>query len=131
MKGKVASDAAVTGVPIAASILLLLESLNNPAASAVATNSTMADVIAVCFPWIPDVVIVSAMADVIAVCFPWVPAVVMSSAVAGSTADVIVLTDVDVPGGCCRRPYCSLQRQFRLYIPFLGIGSSSSRKFID
>jgi hypothetical protein len=41
MKGKVASVAAVAVVPIAASILLLLESLNNPAVSTVATTVTL------------------------------------------------------------------------------------------
>ncbi len=72
--------------------LILLESLNNPVASAVATNT--------------------AVADVIAGCFPSVPAVVMVSAVADGPAAVVVLTAVDVTGGCglilccCRRHYC-------------------------
>jgi hypothetical protein len=54
----------------------LLASHNNPAASAVATDT---DVIAV-------------------VDFPWVPAVVMVFSVAGPPAAVVVLTAVDVLG---------------------------------
>jgi hypothetical protein len=75
MIGQGACDAAVSGVPFAANILLLLASHNNPAASAVA------------------------VADVIpAVGFQRVPAVVIVSAVAGVPAAVVVLTVVDVSG---------------------------------
>ncbi len=49
---------------------------NNPASSAVATDTAVADVIA-------------------AVGFPWVPAIVTVSAVAGVPAAVLVLTAVD------------------------------------
>jgi hypothetical protein len=56
--------------------LLLLASHNNPAASAVATDTAVAA----------------------AGGFPWVPADVMVSAVAGVSAAAVVLTAVDVPG---------------------------------
>ncbi len=59
--------------------LLLLASHNIPAASAVATETDVANVLA-------------------AVGFPWVPAVVIVSAVAGVPAPLVILTAVDVPG---------------------------------
>ncbi len=64
---------------IAGNILLLLASHDNPAASAVASDSAVADVIA-------------------AVGFPWVLAVEMVSVVAGEPAGVFVLTVVAVQG---------------------------------
>ncbi len=57
----------------------MLASNDNLAASAVATGTAVADVIA-------------------AVGIPWVPAVVMVSVVAGEPAAVFVLTVVAVPG---------------------------------
>ncbi len=59
--------------------LLLLPSHYNPAASAVATETAVADVLA-------------------AVGFPWVPAIVIVSALAGVPAPLVIFTAVDVPG---------------------------------
>jgi len=61
---KVAFDGVVAGVPIAANILLSLASHNNLTASAVATDTAVADVY--CCRWLP-----------------WASAVIMVSAVAG------------------------------------------------
>ncbi len=65
-----------------AKVLLLLASHNYPAASAVATDTAVADVIA-------------------SVGFPWVTAVVLVSAVAGVPAAVIVLTADDIQRSSC------------------------------
>jgi hypothetical protein len=77
---EVACNAAVASIPIAANILLLLASHNNPAVSDFATDTAVADVIAA------------------AGFFPWVSVVVMVSAVAHVPAAVVVLTPVDIPG---------------------------------
>jgi hypothetical protein len=65
--------------PFCCNILLLLASHDNPAASAVATDTAVADIIA-------------------AVGVPWVPAVVLVSVVAGEPAAIVVFTAVAVPG---------------------------------
>ncbi len=75
--GKVACDVAIAGVSIAANILLLLASQNNPAAPAVAE----VDVIIVsAVAGVPAVVVVLTAADV-----PGAPAVAKISAVAAVT----------------------------------------------
>jgi hypothetical protein len=47
---------------------------------------------------VSNVITNSAVAVIIYICFPWVPAVVMVSVAAGSSAPVVVLTAVDVLG---------------------------------
>jgi hypothetical protein len=69
----------VAGDPLLQTPLLLLASHNNPAASAVATDSAVTDVIA-------------------GVGFPWAPAVLMVSTGAGVPVAVVVLTSVVFSG---------------------------------
>jgi hypothetical protein len=72
----------VAGVPLLLTSLLLLATQNNTAASAVATDSAVTDVIAgIGFPG-----------------FPWAPAVVMVSTGAGVPVAVVVLTPVVFSG---------------------------------
>ncbi len=116
---KVACEAAVAGVPIAVNILLLLASHNTPTASAVATDSSVTDVVsAVGFPRVPAVADVPA-ADVVltAVNVPrssWcvsnvfstflAPAVVSLPAVAGLSA--VAASQLLFPPCCCWLPCC-------------------------
>jgi hypothetical protein len=94
----------VAGVPLLLTSLLLLGTHNNPAASVVATDSAVTNVIAgIGFPWAPAVVMVSTGAGVpvavvvlTPVVFSGFPAVTKVSAVAAITTAVDMLSAADV-----------------------------------